>query len=178
MPTMEHTINDTLAGVLRETRRAWRDSNVVTSENTGMLKGSNARPDILVIEPNVSPVVIETEVLPATTVETEAVSRLGEHIRATGRKILSSIALRLPVRLREKQGTPLQHELAAANDIEMVLYTGSNPSTYSRWPRSGWLVGNVSDLSILTQSASLPPDIITEAVDQLVSGVEETAGLM
>jgi len=69
MPTTEHTINDALAGVLRETRRAWRDSNVVSSENTGMLKGIHAQPDILVMEANVSPVTIETEVLPAAAVE-------------------------------------------------------------------------------------------------------------
>ena len=65
MPTTEPTINDALAEVLRETRRAWQQPNVVRSENTGMLKGSNERPDILVIEPSVSPVVIETEILPA-----------------------------------------------------------------------------------------------------------------
>ncbi len=61
MATTEHTINDALAGVLRGTRRAWQQSNVVRSENSGMLKGSNERPDILVIESTVSPVVIETE---------------------------------------------------------------------------------------------------------------------
>ncbi|HEV7842140.1 MAG TPA: hypothetical protein VGO69_00510, partial [Pyrinomonadaceae bacterium] len=178
MATTEHTINDALAAVLRETRRAWRDSNVVSSENTGMLRGSAGRPDILVIEPNVSPVVIETEVLPATTVEPEAMSRLGEHLRATGRTILSSVAVRLPVRLRKKQGASLQRELANATDIELALYTGSSPSNNSRWPENGWIVGSVADLSILTQSASVPPDIIEEAASQLVSGVSEAAGLM
>ncbi len=77
MPTTEHTINGTLAEALRDTRRAWANPDIVRSENTGMLRGSARRPDILVLEPNVSPVAIETEVLPATTVESEAVSRLG-----------------------------------------------------------------------------------------------------
>lgn len=157
MATTEHTINDALAAVLRETRRAWRDSHIVSSENTGMLKGSAARPDILVIEPNVSPVVIETEVLPAVTVEPEAVARLGEHLRDTGRAILSSVAVRLPLRLRKKQGASLQRELADATDIEMALFTGSDPSNNTRWPQTGWIVGSVADLSILTQSASVPP---------------------
>ena len=62
-----------------------------------MLVGSNKRPDIMVMEPGVSPVVIETEVLPANTVEAEAISRLGELARINGRPILSSIAARLPV---------------------------------------------------------------------------------
>lgn len=63
MPVTEHTINDALAEVLRLKRKLWRSDKIVSSENTGMLKGTTARPDILIIEPNVSPVVIETEVL-------------------------------------------------------------------------------------------------------------------
>ena len=178
MATTEHTINDALAGVLRGTRRAWQQSSVVRSENTGMLKESNERPDILVIEPTVSPVVIETEVLPARDVESEATSRLGKQMRVTGRPILSSIAVRLPQRLRTEQGSFLQSELENASDIEMVLYTGSDPSSNTRWPHSGWIRGRVSDLSILVQYASVPPEVIEKAADQLVAGVSEAAGLL
>jgi hypothetical protein len=178
MATTEHTINDALAEVLRQTRSSWRSSSVVSSENTEMLKGSNKRPDILVIEPNVSPVVVETEVLPATSVESEAISRLGHQIRTTGRTILSSIAVRLPLRLRSKSGAALKTELTKANDIEMALYTGSGPETASRWPKSGWILGTPSVLSILAQSASVPPQVIEEAADQLFNGVSEAAGLL
>ena len=143
-----------------------------------MLKGSNERPDILILEPNVSPVVIETEVMPAVTVESEAVSRLGKTLRATGRTVLSSVAVRVPFSLRSKQGTQLQIELSKADNLEMAVYTGSDPSAYTRWPHSGWIRGTVSDLSILAQSASVPPDVIEEAANQLVSGVSEAAGLM
>ena len=178
MATTEHTINDSLAGVLRGTRRAWQQSNVVRSENTRMLKGSNERPDILVIESTVSPVVIETEVSPARTVESDAISRLGKQMRGTGRTILSSIAVRLPERLRTKEGSFLQSELEDATDIEMALYTGSDPSAPTRWPRSGWMLGGVSNLSILVQYASVPPEVIEKAADQLVTGVSEAAGLL
>lgn len=205
MTTHEHTINDALAEVLRETRHAWQERSVgrsensgidasaqvlretrhawqgrsvVRSENTGMLRGSNEQPDILVIESSVSPVAIETEVLPAPTVEQEATSRLGKQIRATGKTILSSIAVRLPQRLRTKQGSSLRIELEDAIDIEMALYTGGDPSEYSRWPRSGWILGGVSNLSILVQYASVPPEVIETAADQLVTGVSEAAGLL
>ena len=178
MATIEHTINDALAGVLRKTRRAWGAQGIVSSENTGMLKGSNKRPDILVTEANVSPVVIETEVLPAVTVEAEATSRLGEEIRTTGRTILSSIAVRLPQRLRNLDGNYLEEGLATANDLEIALYTGSTPLSFTRWPGTGWLLGNISDLSILVQSASVPPDVIDQAADQLINGVSETAGIL
>ncbi len=150
MPTTEHTINDAIAGLLKETRHAWKESDVVSSENTGMLKGNNRRPDILVIEQNVSPVVIETEILPAITVEAEAVSRLGEQLRTTGRHILSSIAVRLPARLATKSGNALKTELTNATDLEIAIYTGSEPTTFGRWPKSGWIKGNIFDLSIFT----------------------------
>jgi hypothetical protein len=60
MATTEHTINDAIAGVLRETRHIWGATDIISSENSSMLKGTAERPDILVLEPDVSPVVIET----------------------------------------------------------------------------------------------------------------------
>ena len=178
MATTEHTINDALAAVLRKTRHAWRDSGVVKSEQSGMLQESSARPDILVVEPNVSPVAVEIEVLPAVRVEAEARSRLGEYLSGTGRIILSAIAVRLPARIRTKEGASLLTELKKAIDLEMVLYTGRDSSQCSRWPNSGWIMGSVSDLSNLVQLASIPPDIIDEAANQLVDGVRMAAGLL
>jgi hypothetical protein len=143
-----------------------------------MLVGSNKRPDIMILEPGVSPVVIETEVVPATTVESEAIFRLGELARINGRPILSSIAVRLPERLKKRSGTSLQQELGAAGDFDMALYTGDKPENHSRWPQSGWLNGDINDLSTLTQSATIPPDLIEQAADELVEGVSEAAGLL
>ena len=101
-------------------------------------------PIFFVCEPTVSPVTIETEVLPAVTVEKEAFERLGEIVSRNGRTILSSIAVRLPVRLKKLAGTALSKELASATDLEFALYTGSSPHSNSRWPHSGWLKGTVS----------------------------------
>ena len=178
MATTEPTMNDALAEISRQTRRAWSADDIIRSENSGMLRGSSGQPDILVIEANVSPVTIETEVLPAPTVESDTLARMGQQVRATGQTILSSIAVRLPTRLRTRSGALLRRELADANDLEMALYTGSSPSEFTRWPYAGWILGSVADLSMLTQSASVPPDVIEEAANQLVSGVSEAAGLL
>lgn len=179
MATTEHTINDALAELLRATRKVWRVSNSVRSENTGMIKGaSGKRPDILVVEPLVSPVVIETEVLPAGSVEQDAQARLGQKLRMTGQPILSAVAVRLPMRLREFHGADLTSELTNAVDIDMALYTGRTPADCSRWPTSGWLQGSVVDLSFLVQSATVPPAVIDAAADLLVDGVNEAAGFL
>ena len=105
-------------------------------------------------------------------------SRLGKYTSGAGRTILSAIAVRLPARIRTKQGHLLLSEMTAATDLEMALYTGSDAAKSTRWPRSGWIIGDVSDLSILVQLASIPPDVIDQAVDQLVDGVKAAAGLL
>ncbi|MCX5770127.1 MAG: hypothetical protein NTZ09_07645 [Candidatus Hydrogenedentes bacterium] len=178
MGTTEHTINDAIAEVLRETRRVWRNSKFVSSENTGMLKHSAKQPDIVIIEPNMSPVVIENEVMPAANVESEAISRLGQKIRYAGRTILSCIALRSPLRLREKHGQSLLNDLRQADDLEMALFTGVSRAEYTRWPRSGWISASIPDVSVVVQTASVPPEVVEQAAEELISGVSDAAGLM
>ncbi len=178
MATTEQTINDALAGILMEIRSLWRHKGVVKSENVDVLKGSGKKPDILITEPNVSPVIVETEMLPATSVELDARQRLGEHLAPSSRLILSSLAIRLPVRLRDFSGEPLRNEILNASDFETALYTGESPESYTRWPQSGWVLGNVTDLSMLIQSASVPPAVVEEAANKLVNGVSEAAALL
>ena len=124
MATTEHTINDALAEVLMETRSLWRFKGVVRSENIDVLKSSGKRPDILIAEPNVSPVVVETEILPAFSVESDAKQRLGDHLSVSGWRILSSVAVRLPLKLREYSGQALKNEISNTSDFDMALYTG------------------------------------------------------
>jgi hypothetical protein len=177
MATSEHTINDALAGVLAETRSLWRVKGVVRAENIQILKGNAKHPDILVAESNVSPVVLETEVLPAVTVEADAYQRLGQKVLQSGRPILSSVAVRMPAILRYYSGQDLKDKVTTA-EYEMALYSGKNPSNYLRWPKVGWLKGNIADLSVLIQSASIPHAVIEKAADRLVSGVSEAAALL
>jgi hypothetical protein len=112
------------------------------------------------------------------TVETEALTRLGAQLSTTGQPILSAVAVRLPDRLRSVRPQILRSELAKAQDLEMVLYTGSSPSAASRFPETGWVRGSVADLSLLTQAAGVPPDVIETAVNELVNGVSECAQLL
>jgi len=178
MATTEHTINDALAEVLKETRRAWQQIYVVRSENIDILKSSGKRPDILINEPNVSPVIVETEIIPAISVETDAIQRLGQQLSPSGKKILSAVAIRLPAKLRDFSGASLKKAVSAVSDFEMVLYSGESQEKYLRFPSSGWLEGNITDLSLLVQSASLPQTIIDEAANKLVSGVSEAAAIL
>ncbi|MBF0333921.1 MAG: hypothetical protein HQL40_09800 [Alphaproteobacteria bacterium] len=171
-------MNDALASVLRKTKRAWSVHGVISSENTKTLKNSSGRPDILIQEASISPVVIETEVIPAITVESEARSRLGCHVASTGRPIMASIAVRLPLRLRQMADSELANELDQATDLDYALFTGKDQTNVDRWPLAGWLKGSSKDISILAQTAAVPPALIEDAVNSLVSGVSEAAGIL
>jgi len=149
---------------------------VIQSENTSKLTGSNTRPDIIVSEVGVSPVVVENEVLPANTVEPEARSRLGKTLLVDGRTILSSVAIRSPVRVRYLDGHTLEQEIATANDFEFAMFTGSAPNECERWPKQGWLRGNIGRLSLLVQAAGVPPTVVARAAERLMIGVQQGAG--
>ena len=178
MATTEHTINDALAEVLKQTRRAWQQLNVVRSENIDILKSSGKRPDILVNEPNVSPVIVETEIMPAVSVEKDAIDRLGQQLYPSGKTILSVVAIRLAAKLREHSGQELNKAIRATADFEMALYSGESAENCLRFPANGWLKGNITDLSLLIQSASLPQPLIDAAANKLVSGVSAAAAIL
>ena len=179
MVTSEHTINDVIARLLRGTRFAWRGDAVVLSETTGLLSESKGlRPDIVVLEPYTSPVVIESEFLPAASVEAEALGRLGRRLSGTRQPILSAIALRLPQRFRDMGADALDDALKDATDFEFAYFTGRASDRFSRHPQSGWIKGGVFDLSVLIQSAAIPALVIDSAANALERGVAAAASLL
>ena len=178
MATTEPTINDALANLLRKTRRAWAIPGAVRSENIGSFVGKE-RPDILIVEPSLPPIVIETEVLPAVTVEKEAKSRLGRRLRSTDEPIFSSLSVRLPVRLRKLEGDGLAAALGAASDLQFALFQGEGAGAeVQRWPSSGWLNGGVAELSAVAQQAAIPPKVIDQATQWFIGGVSSAAGIL
>src|SRR5260221_7079774 len=175
MATTEPTINNTIAGLLRELRKAWAPPGVLRSENTGVFVGGG-QPDILVMEPGTSPVAVETEVLPAQTVEKDARSGLGRGLSENGRPVLSSIAVRMPVSLREAEGTALTQVVKTGASFGFACFTGKSPGDYIRWPRQGWVAGNIADLAVVSQPCAIPPAVVDQAANRLVQGVSNAAG--
>lgn len=179
MATTEHSINDAIAELLRGTRFAWRGEHVVLSETTRLFAESKGlRPDILILEPYTAPVVIETEILPAQTVEEEALSRLGKKLSGSDSAVLSAIALRLPPRLREAQGDTLRQAILASRDMEFAQFSGRSPDKCTRYPEIGWLSGGLHELSMMAQSATMPSFLVDEAANILEIGVNAAANVL
>lgn len=71
-------------------------------ESTGVLPGDpGAQSDIVISHPGGAPVSVETEVVPARSVEADARSRLGRYLEATDEVIENAVAVRMPESLRD-----------------------------------------------------------------------------
>ena len=172
MATSEREINIALAEVLDSLRSNWK----VGGEQLGRLQGSHGQPDIIVSADGSAPVIIETEVTPAVTVENDARARLGETLIEFDQPIASVIAARIPVRFRDLSGEQLRaalHGPGAA--IEYALLSGTSANEYARFPEAGWLSGGGEDLARLAYQAGIPQHAIEAAADRLEMGVTAAA---
>ncbi|MCY3773648.1 MAG: hypothetical protein OXG98_16705 [Gemmatimonadetes bacterium] len=168
----ERSFNEALARVLRTKNPRWRDT--LTAEQHQTLQGGG-RPDVVLRNPRGSVVVVETEYLPARTVEQDAIDRLGRHLSGSGVAIEQCVAVRVPDSLK----TVPQHDLDAQTaeaTYEFCLYTETaGEDDPSRWPAGGWITGTINDLALLIETASISERIVAQSLDILERGISETA---
>jgi hypothetical protein len=72
----------------------------------------------------------------------------------------------------------LKDEILIASDFDIALFTGEGSASFVRWPRNDWVRGNATDLSMLIQSATVPPIVVEEAANRLVEGVSGAAAFL
>ena len=179
MPILESQLNGRIATLLGRMTPRWE----VRGENKGAFAGSQRQPDILVVQPNAQPVIIENEYLPAHTVETEARERLGESldpnvVNASG-QVNAAIALRSPAALRDCTG--LDHVdaiLTGGVTLEYALVAGPGEDDFSRFPKAGFISGSITDLASFVVYAATPEDAVQMAVAILEQGVQDAAAIL
>lgn len=180
----EHTLNTALAECLRGKSPAWKPAGAVTSESLGTLEGGG-RPDILVTPAHAPPVVLETEVEPAPTVEKDAEERLDRRLKSTGKPIRYAVAVRLPDALREAPEGELPYQVGRARARYAVLSSDppaeatSPPGAAagrSRFPRQGWIQGDVDDLAGLVENIALSERALARSTDILETAIRHAAG--
>src|SRR5260370_1922762 len=146
MANSEITVNDSIAAAFREINTDWRDEDRVASEKTEAFKKKALRPDILIIEPAVPPICLETEFEPVLTVEKDASSRLGQVTTKSGGTIQAAFAVKIPFRFKNTRASNLLSELRKAHDFQYCVLSGSSSNTFERWPVSGFVRGSIEDL--------------------------------
>ena len=148
----------------------------VRYENTQVIEGHpGLRPDIIITDNQRSPVVVESEYMPARSVEREAVDRLGLAVVGDTRAIEAAIALRYPSDIAN--ASDLDNAIRSARLEYAVFYKDKKDKTL-RFPASGWLKGGVSDIADLIRLVSVSQREIEDAADALQRGIERVANIM
>ena len=179
MAILESQLNGRIATLLGRVASRWD----VHGESRGAFQGSQRQPDILIVQPGAQPVVIENEYLPANTVEAEARDRLGESldasvVQASGR-INAAVALRSPAELHDCGGLDdVDGMLGHGVTLEYALFAGLDGVDYTRFPKSGFIRGNIRDLAAFVEYAATPEDAVQRAVMILEEGVQNAAAIL
>lgn len=179
MATSEIVVNDYLATALRKRYKSWQITGIITAENTGTLVGfPGQRPDLIIRDNPMAPVSVETEFLPAATVEADAIARLGKVYKPTGGTIHSAIAVRYPAKYRNLEGAAIDLALEADQNIEYCLVSGETPTDAKRWPASGYLKGTVTDLAYVVATARVSPIAVEQGATVLEQGARVLAAML
>lgn len=174
--TVEQALNFALADVLRAKHPLWK--NAINAEQTKVLKDSPGKqPDIIMSLEGNSPIVIETEVIPATTVEDDAVSRLGKRLASDNRTIENVIALRIPYGLRIVEQDRIE-DVIKEEEFTYCVFSDTKDGNSQRWPEKGWLQGNIDDVAYCLESVTLSESLISRSTDILEEGVAQAANIL
>lgn len=174
--TAETVINFALCSVLRKKHPLW--SNKLSAEQSQVLHGHSRKvPDIVLSSTDCAPVIVETEFLPASTVETDAKSRLLKTLSTNNHPIENVIALRIPEKLKTTSQDKLENEINNST-FSYCIFSAQDSGKFYRWPSVGWVSGNVDDVANCIESVSLTESLIAQSTDVLKSGVKRAAAIL
>ena len=175
MTVREDQLNGRIATIIRECVNGiqW----TVAEENDGTLATSTRRPDILITRPSPEPpVVIENE-YGIARVEGDCLNKLGEALQPAlgGQVIHTVIGVHSPRELQDAaNGDQAETMLRDGAILQYAAYIGT-PSDYTRFPKSGFITGNVRNLVEFVRPAAEPADLIRQAADTLADGAAVAA---
>ena len=166
MGSREDVLNVVLAGVLGKARHGW----TVWGQSTNMLE-SNKQPDIITQETGANPIIIETEFMPAATLEHDMENKLNQ-TDAEGRNVAAVIGVRIPIEIKKLNQTEIKHEIKTTDKLEYAALTPT------RFPAQGWLKGTAFDVARMAQTLSVPHDKVDASVDMVISDIDDIANLI
>ena len=172
--TNEIALNSLLGQALKRKHPLWR-KHLHTEQTQVFERSAYLQPDILITPPNAQPVVVETEYLPALTVEKDATGRLGLIPKDSTEPVEQAIAVRIPTELSTSQSS-LRKKIAEAK-FEYCIFSGTRDS-FNRWPESGWLIGDLDDIARCIEHAMISERLVAESISILENAIEKAANVI
>jgi len=164
----EIIVNSKLAELLGSMNPNWS----VEAERTRRTR-SRHRPDIVLSEAGAGTVIIETEYVPARTVDADAVSRFDVALRGVP-SLAAVIALRVPYELGDCATGDLARALRETGDFEYAVFF----SRSHRFPEEGYLEGGIFDIADLVRLSTVPSAEVEVCVDAMTDGVERISDII
>ena len=175
--TTEPTFNVILGEALRD-RSILFGRIHLGAEQTRVMEGAPGKqPDIVIAVPNSSPVIIETEFLPAITVEQDARARLYKSLASTGQSVEHTLAVRIPAELRTIPQETIKSRIETVT-FDYCIFSLNSNLTPVRWPITGWLKGDINDLTTCIESVTISESLLATSTDELERGVEQAANIL
>ena len=171
--TNEIAFNVRLLDVLQTKHPRWRDH--VGVEQRDVLRETALQPDIVIRPPGGVPVIIETEFMPARSVEADATARLGKFLEYNGDLIEQTIAVQIPQELSRAPQKDLERLIEAA-EFHYCTFSLQEKDTVVRWPSEGWLIGSIDDLAACIENVALSERLLAEGTQILEQSIGEAAG--
>ena len=171
--TNEIAFNVRLLDVLQTKHPRWRDH--VGVEQRDVFRETALQPDIVIRPPGGVPVILETEFMPARSVEADATARLGKFLQYNGDLIEQTIAVQVPQELSRAPQKDLER-LTEAAEFRYCTFSLQEKDTVVRWPSEGWLVGSIDDLAACIENVSLSERLLAEGTQILEQSIGEAAG--
>lgn len=155
----------------------------VQEEATGVFVESNAKkPDILIRRESGLPMVVENEYDPGATLEAECLERLSFTVRSddehSGGKVSVVFGIRSPKEFKDcAHAEEAEAIIQRGAKFEYAVYQPKN-STWSRFPKSGFINGEIRDFVEFMRPASVPQDEVDRAADVLTEGANHAASVL
>ena len=161
----EQNANTVIAQWLNDTGRNW----IAEAERTGVIEGSNARPDMVIGEGDRMPVIVECEFgNPATG---DAASRLGVTLVGASRPFTEVIAAGIAERCERDSETQFRRRLDADEPVFTIQLVSRNGDEPKIWPDQP-LSATPTDLAAYCEYAQVPQAVIDDHSERIAQRVE------
>ena len=177
MALEEEQLNGRIASIISELARTtdWR----AREELGGALQGRRTKPDILITRPSAPPIVVENEYYPATTLHDDCMKSIGRDLNAKvageGTRVGTVVGIRSPLTLKRcSTGDEARRMLMDGEPLEYAVYQSAS-ARWTRFPRDGFITGDVRNLIEFIRPAAVPNDAISKAAQALTNGAQYMA---
>lgn len=113
------------------------------------------------------PVVLETEYEPASTVNNDALARIGVVLERNGHTVEQVVAVRIPARLATISSADLPIELNTAKLGYRLVRQPQGTAKATWFPKAGWIRGTVDDLAGFCERIALNEHLVDQAANRL-----------